>query len=51
MKYLKAIGYENMKIAMAQIQVIPGRPDLNINKIITYIRQAKEGKADMVIFP
>ena len=40
-----------MKIAMAQIQVYPGKPDLNVEKMVTYINMAKEARADLVVFP
>ena len=40
-----------MKIGLAQIEVSPGRPDLNVAKMLDYIARAKEAKADMIIFP
>lgn len=39
------------KIALAQIEIIPGRPDLNAAKILNFISQAKVAGADIVIFP
>ena len=39
------------KIAMAQMEVIPGRPDLNTKKILQMMDAAQEKKADLVIFP
>ena len=40
-----------LKIALAQIKVIPGRPDLNAEKMLQFIQQAKAGQADLVLFP
>lgn len=40
-----------MKIALAQIDIVPGRPDINVPKIIEYIDKAKEEGADLVSFP
>ena len=40
-----------MKLALAQIEVIPGQPAKNAEKVIDYIKQAKAAKADIVIFP
>jgi len=40
-----------MKIALAQIEIIPGRPDLNVSKMIDYVDQAKKQHADIVVFP
>ena len=39
------------KIALAQIEIIPGRPDLNSKKMLDYIEQARIAKSDMIIFP
>lgn len=39
------------KIALAQIEVIPGRPDLNSETMLKYIKKAKESAADMILFP
>ena len=40
-----------LKIALAQIKVIPGRPDLNAEKMLQFIEQAKAGQADLILFP
>ena len=40
-----------MKIALAQIECIAGRPDLNFLKIKEAIQRAKEDHAEMVVFP
>ena len=39
------------KIALAQIEVIPGRPDLNAKKMLDYIQEARKSAADMILFP
>jgi hypothetical protein len=41
----------NMKLAIAQIEITPARPDLNFQKIKDYVEKAKYQKADIVIFP
>ena len=38
-------------IGLAQIDVIAGRPDLNIKKIINYINLAIEKELDILVFP
>ena len=40
-----------LKIAMAQMEVIPGRPDLNTGKILQMMEDARQEGADLVIFP
>ena len=40
-----------MKIALAQMEVIPCRPDLNFQKMAKFIVEAKSFLADMVVFP
>ena len=40
-----------MKIALAQIEVIPGHPDKNTEKILSFIDEAKKQNADVIIFP
>ena len=40
-----------LKIAMAQMEVIPGHPDQNTATILRMIQQAKDQHADIVIFP
>ena len=37
-----------MKIALAQLDIIPGRPDLNIVKMLDCIAQAKAKKVDVI---
>jgi len=40
-----------LKIALAQMEVIPGRPDLNTATMLTMIKQAHQQQAQMIIFP
>lgn len=42
---------KNMKICIAQMEVIPVRPDLNFIKMKNMIEEAKINKADMIVFP
>lgn len=38
------------KIALAQIKIIPGRPDLNAAKMLDFIDQAKRSDTDIIVF-
>ena len=40
-----------LKIALGQIEVVPGHPDRNTQNILDHIAAAKEAGADIVIFP
>lgn len=40
-----------MKIALSQLEIIPSMPSDNAARIINYIEEAKNNKADMIIFP
>lgn len=40
-----------LKIALGQIEVIPGRPDLNTKNMLKSIKEAKEVSAHIIIFP
>ncbi|GMB00954.1 NAD(+) synthase [Pelosinus sp. IPA-1] len=40
-----------LKIALAQIEIIPGRPDINTKTMLTMIKQARQQCAQMIIFP
>ncbi|MDF2569283.1 MAG: nadE, partial [Sporomusa sp.] len=40
-----------LKIALGQMKVIPGRPDLNAQKMLTMISNAQSQQADIIIFP
>jgi NAD+ synthase (glutamine-hydrolysing) len=48
-KYLGEGNY--LKIALGQMQVVPGRPDLNTHTMKKMIREAKNLKTDLIIFP
>ena len=39
------------KIAYAQMKVAAGHPDINTKKILQFIEQARDGGADVIIFP
>ncbi|CVK18954.1 NAD(+) synthase [Sporomusa sphaeroides] len=40
-----------LKIAIGQMDVIPGRPDLNTDKMLSMIANASNHQADIIIFP
>lgn len=40
-----------IKIAVAQTDIIAGRPDLNVKKIITEIEKARSAGDDLIVFP
>ena len=40
-----------LKIAMAQMEVVPGHPDVNTATILRFIEEARTKGADVVIFP
>lgn len=40
-----------MKLALAQLDVIAGRPDINAAKILTMLETARQKNADAIIFP
>lgn len=40
-----------LNIALGQMEVIPGRPDLNTKKMLTMITKARSNHADLIIFP
>ena len=42
---------KTMKICLAQIEIIPCRPDKNYETMTNAIVQGKSQKADMIIFP
>lgn len=39
------------RVALGQVEVIPGRPDLNTRTMLDMITEARRGNARMVIFP
>ena len=38
------------KIALVQMEVKPGRPDLNVEAMVRFIKKARENKAEIVVF-
>ncbi|MDR2005965.1 MAG: NAD(+) synthase, partial [Acidaminococcales bacterium] len=40
-----------IKIALAQMEVLPGRPRVNLTRMLDYLDKAKKRQADLVIFP
>ncbi len=40
-----------MNIALAQMKVVPGRPQKNVARMLEMIQQAKQKKADLIVFP
>ena len=40
-----------MKIALGQIEILPGHPDLNCKSMLTMIEQAKQQHVDIIVFP
>lgn len=40
-----------LKIALGQIEVQPGRPDLNTAAMLEQVKTARQNKADIIIFP
>ena len=40
-----------IKIAMAQLRITPGHPSVNTEKMLSFIQEAKESHADLIIFP
>lgn len=41
----------NITIALAQMNVIPGRPRINVNRMIELIDEAKQKHVDLICFP
>lgn len=40
-----------LKVALAQLEVIPGRPDLNVEAMLNMIDSAKDQSAELIVFP
>jgi len=40
-----------MKIAVAQMAVVPGHPDVNVQKIVTEIEKARSQGCALIVFP
>ncbi len=49
--YSESIEKEPLKIALAQMKVIPGKPSVNFEKLKEMVKQAKNKNADIIIFP
>ena len=41
----------DMTIALAQMDVIPGEPRVNVDKMISMIKEARQKQVDMICFP
>ena len=50
-KLYKAGVWPMIKIAMAQLRITPGHPSVNTEKMLSFIQEAKESHADLIIFP
>lgn len=48
---LKISKLNGLRIAICQMKVVPGRPDINTANIINYIQEAKRRQVDIIIFP
>ena len=42
---------EDFKIALAQMDVVPGRPKLNLDKMLYMIQEARQKSVDLICFP
>jgi len=40
-----------LRIALGQMEVIPGRPDINFHTMLSMIASARDQRADIIIFP
>ncbi|MDR3589493.1 MAG: NAD(+) synthase [Negativicutes bacterium] len=40
-----------LKVALAQMEVVPGRPDLNTETMLTMIETARSQQAQLIVFP
>ena len=40
-----------LKIALAQLEIQPGHPDINTENMLSMIQEAKKNNADLIIFP
>lgn len=40
-----------MKIALAQMEVVPGRPEINLESMLSMIEESKRKGVDLVVFP
>lgn len=42
---------KTITIAVAQMEVLPGNPLANVRKMLTFIEEAKQQSADLIVFP
>ena len=42
---------DKLTIALGQMDVVPGRPRLNVDKMLSMIQEAKERSVDLICFP
>ncbi|MEM7487222.1 MAG: NAD(+) synthase [Bacteroidota bacterium] len=42
---------DNFTIALGQMEVVPGRPQLNLDKMLEMIQEAKQKSVDLICFP
>src|SRR3989338_295928 len=50
--FKEPIGSErNMKIALAQMEVIPGQPQKNVARMLEMIKEAKQAGVNLIAFP
>jgi NAD+ synthase (glutamine-hydrolysing) len=42
---------EYMKIAVVQMEVVPGHPDINVKKMLAEIKKARAAGDEMIVFP
>ena len=40
-----------LRIALAQMEIIPGRPDINCKTMLTMIEEGRTQQAQLIIFP
>lgn len=40
-----------LKVALGQMEIIPGRPDLNTRIMLSMINQARQSQANIIVFP
>ncbi|MGI6093624.1 MAG: NAD(+) synthase [Veillonellaceae bacterium] len=40
-----------LKVALGQMEIVPGRPDLNTQTMLSMIEQARKTQADIIVFP
>lgn len=48
---METLNKPELNVAAAQINVLPGQPELNVTKMVEYIDRAKSEGVDVVVFP